>query len=71
VKIPVTEQIVKYSDWPIWHQKPYHAQNCLNHLSSPFGVQEIVLTRTTPLNALKQLPCDWLIQSQFSQRESE
>jgi len=26
-----------------------------------FGFQEIVLTRTTPLNALKKLPSDWLI----------
>jgi len=49
---------------PIWHQQPCHAQNCLNHLSHydiQFGVQEIVLTRTTPLNALKQLPCYLLI----------
>jgi len=36
VKIPVTEQIVKYSDWPVWHQQPCHDQNCLNHPSFPF-----------------------------------
>jgi len=29
VKIPVTEQIVKYSDRPIWHQQPCHAQNII------------------------------------------
>jgi len=28
VKIPVTEQIMKYSDQPVWHQQPYYAQNC-------------------------------------------
>jgi len=22
VKIPVTEQMVKYSEWPVWHQQP-------------------------------------------------
>jgi len=33
MKIPVTEQIVKYSDRPVWHQQPCHAQNCSNHLS--------------------------------------
>jgi len=27
VKIPVTEQIVKYSDWPVWHKQSCHAQN--------------------------------------------
>jgi len=29
VKIPVTEQIVKYSDRPDWHQQP-------GHVKSPF-----------------------------------
>jgi len=33
----------------------------LFHSDNQFGIQEIVLTRTTSLNALKQLPCDWLI----------
>jgi len=54
VKIPVTEQIVKYSD------TNNHATLKIA-VAIQFGVQEIVLTRTTPLNALKQLSCDWLI----------
>ncbi|KAL1020562.1 hypothetical protein UPYG_G00001710 [Umbra pygmaea] len=35
----------------------------IHRQTAGFGVQEIVLTRTTPLNALKQLPCDWLSRS--------
>jgi len=36
VKIPVTEQIMKYSDRPVWHQKTCHSQNCLNCIPYPF-----------------------------------
>jgi len=58
VKIPVTEQIVKYYN----HATLKIAYiTFLYHSDIHFGVQEIVLTKTTPLNALKQLPCDWLI----------
>jgi len=34
MKIPVTEQIVKYSDRPVWHQK------IINHLKSPFFLEK-------------------------------
>jgi len=33
----------------------------LSHSDIQLGVQEIVLTWTTPLNVLKKLPCDCLI----------
>jgi len=36
MKIPVDKQFLKYSDQPIWHQKPCHVQSQLNHISSLF-----------------------------------
>ncbi len=34
--VPVDQQFLKYSDQPVWHQQPFHVQNHLNPLSSPF-----------------------------------
>ncbi len=36
VKIPVDQQLLKYSDQSVWHQQPVHVQSHLNPLSSPF-----------------------------------
>jgi len=52
MKIPVTEQIVKYSDRPVWHRNNHATLKIiqitfLSHSDIQFGVQEIVLTRTT------------------------
>jgi len=45
-------------DGDLWDAHPAPVQL---HSDIQFAVQEIILTRTTPLNALKKLPCDWLI----------
>jgi len=48
----------------VWHQQPrskFLKSPFFSHSDIQFEIQEIALTRTTPLNALKQLPSDWLI----------
>jgi len=48
-------------DGDLWDAHPGHEAPVQLHSDIQFAVQEIILTRTTPLNALKKLPCDWLI----------
>jgi len=61
VKIPVTKQIVTLVPTTMPRSKLLLSFTFLSHSDIQFGVQEIVLTRTTAINALKQLLCDWLI----------
>ncbi len=51
-----SQQFLKYSDQPVWHQQPFHVQSHLNPLSSHadarFELQHVVFTTYRCLNAL-------------------
>lgn len=58
IKIPVDQQCVNFSTWPVWQPAMP-----LNLLSSPFWcwfeLQQVVLFTVTSWNEV--LPCDWLL----------